>query len=496
MKRLIRKALLWLAALVAVLAILLVLFYAEEDWRGARDWAACQRELAAKGETLDLRQLAPPGKPEDDLSKLQLFAIAYQDDSGHSMGLIARIPSPPQLSRLNVYLGTDKRPKMGNSEEELGNFTKSQPTDLVVWQKFYRSLPEAHLPAQAGTPAQDILETLGQFGAQIDEIPAAVSKDNAFWSTDFDKPFLTPLEGRAFMVTLSEVLSLRAVAHLDNGEAGLAEQDYLLSLNLRPPLVKGCFITNYLMIRGILSSSETILWEGLHRHAWNQMQLSAMDSALASTDMVALAKQSFRVDRAAQLQMMEHYQAPDPTFLQLPEVRSDDSIAELRRLSLVRPTGWWDQDRRHFSLLAQHGIDALNVARGTINPASFAPEHETPRALWKMIYIPISMISGSTFDYLGQPIAEAETYRRLARLACRLEEYRLAHGQYPDQLDDLPDLPAHLNQEVLSEQPLRYRRKGDSYLLYSVGWNQKDDGGVPHEYFPPNQADDWPWPGP
>jgi hypothetical protein len=104
-------------------------------------------------------------------------------------------------------------------------------------------------------------------------------------------------------------------------------------------------------------------------------------------------------------------------------------------------------------------------------------------------------MNGSSFVYLGSRIAKAETYRRLARLACRLEEYRIAHGQYPDKLDDLPDLPAHLNQEVLSENPLQYHRKGDSYLLYSTGWNQKDDGGVLPEPGHDDQGD-WPWPSP
>ncbi len=78
MKRFLYRTLVWGARALLVLILLLVLFYVEEDWRGARDWVACQRELAAKGETLDLRQLAPPGKPEDDLSKVPIFAEMYQ----------------------------------------------------------------------------------------------------------------------------------------------------------------------------------------------------------------------------------------------------------------------------------------------------------------------------------------------------------------------------------------------------------------------------------
>ena len=112
---------------------------------------------------------------------------------------------------------------------------------------------------------------------------------------------------------------------------------------------------------------------------------------------------------------------------------------------------------------------------------------------WRAIYTPVSSLAFYAFDNLGFDIAKAETYRRLARLACRLEEYRIAHGQYPEKLDELPDLPAHLNQEVLSEQPLRYQRKDEGYLLYSLGWNQKDDGGVRAT---DDKVGDWVWPSP
>ncbi len=111
----------------------------------------------------------------------------------------------------------------------------------------------------------------------------------------------------------------------------------------------------------------------------------------------------------------------------------------------------------------------------------------------RSIYTPITQMNRFAFEGTGPRIARAETYRRLARLACRLEEYRITHAQYPDKLEDLPDLPAHLNQEVLSVQPLQYHRKGDSYQLYSLGWNQKDDGGV---YSTDPKEGDWPWPSP
>jgi hypothetical protein len=60
-----------------------------------------------------------------------------------------------------------------------------------------------------------------------------------------------------------------------------------------------------------------------------------------------------------------------------------------------------------------------------------------------------------------------------------LRAYRVERGRYPDRLDQLvpgalvrvPDDPFALKGQ------LRYRRKGDSYVLYSVGPDGKDDSG-------------------
>lgn len=68
----------------------------------------------------------------------------------------------------------------------------------------------------------------------------------------------------------------------------------------------------------------------------------------------------------------------------------------------------------------------------------------------------------------------------LARVACALERHRLAHGQYPETLDDLtPQLIEKLPHDLINGEPLRYQRPGEGrFVLYSVGWNEKDDGGI------------------
>jgi hypothetical protein len=64
-------------------------------------------------------------------------------------------------------------------------------------------------------------------------------------------------------------------------------------------------------------------------------------------------------------------------------------------------------------------------------------------------------------------------------VACALERHRLAKGALPDKLDALiPEFLARVPSDIISGEPLRYRRDADRFTLWSVGWNQTDDAGT------------------
>ena len=77
-----------------------------------------------------------------------------------------------------------------------------------------------------------------------------------------------------------------------------------------------------------------------------------------------------------------------------------------------------------------------------------------------------------------------------AQIACALERCRLSYGGYPPTLETLvPQFIEKLPYDIIggqpspssgsASQPLIYRRPGDGkFLLYSVGWNEKDDDGT------------------
>jgi hypothetical protein len=57
----------------------------------------------------------------------------------------------------------------------------------------------------------------------------------------------------------------------------------------------------------------------------------------------------------------------------------------------------------------------------------------------------------------------------------------------PRFLDSIPN-------DVIGGRPLHYRRvTGGAFMLYSVGWNGRDDGGVRGRPLPATDGD-WVWP--
>ena len=85
--------------------------------------------------------------------------------------------------------------------------------------------------------------------------------------------------------------------------------------------------------------------------------------------------------------------------------------------------------------------------------------------------------------YAGTPFKEtlARTQNALLDVTLALHAYQLEHAHYPARLSTL--VPAYLHaipaDPFALTGPLRYRLNGQQYVLYSVGPDGNDDGGVP-----------------
>jgi hypothetical protein len=81
------------------------------------------------------------------------------------------------------------------------------------------------------------------------------------------------------------------------------------------------------------------------------------------------------------------------------------------------------------------------------------------------------------------PLVQAK--ERLLIAAASLLAYRAHHGEFPHRMEQAL---AHPPLDPLSDQPLKYRREENGFVLYSVGPDGKFDGGKPGGQRDPSQA--------
>jgi hypothetical protein len=170
------------------------------------------------------------------------------------------------------------------------------------------------------------------------------------------------------------------------------------------------------------------------------------------------------------------------------------------------PSGWFYQnalaiDRMHQELLlppvdaAHHHVDVAKHSELDVAMAHELSSGFPPYKMFAKMLLP-------ALDRAINKYAFAQANLDLAQVACALERYRLANGQYPETLAVLsPKFIAALPNDVISGEPLKYRRTNEGqFLLYSVGWNGQDDGGnvgmtktgtTPHV---DQTQGDWVWP--
>jgi hypothetical protein len=141
-----------------------------------------------------------------------------------------------------------------------------------------------------------------------------------------------------------------------------------------------------------------------------------------------------------------------------------DQLYFLRRIS-ARITRW--QERR-----------PMDPADPLEDPEGFFP--------W---YARISRIFDPALHGAASKRDEAAARLALARCALALDACRRQTGSYPRSLDAAQEMRGRpLPEDPFTGGPFRYRLRGDGYLLYSVGANRQDDGGVNNRHRPPPAA--------
>jgi hypothetical protein len=285
----------------------------------------------------------------------------------------------------------------------------------------------------------------------------------------------------------SQALQLRAIAELQKGESEKALDDVKLSLRLADSIHTEPILISQLVRIAILHITLQPVYEGLAEHKWSDAQLAELDSELSELDFLADYELSMRGERAFDIGIIE-YLRHLRTIEKIPDIlystRHDDNVLTTGGFVVFYfgPGGWNHQSELQISRLIQHYISAANVDLQILSPTSVSNadaavnveiEHSTSFNLMERVLLPALGAAANKFAYSQNSV-------NLACVAIALERYRLAHGEFPESLDALaPQFIAQIPHDIINGQSLHYRRTDDGqFVLYSVGWNETDDGGV------------------
>jgi hypothetical protein len=481
---------------VVALIALVILFYLEEDWRGARMWAATKAEWEARGETFDYSKFIPPPVPDDqNLAALPLFKLEagkYFDGSSYlAMLNLTRAMHNSLPNLVDVPIG-------GWQKGELPDMAKIQKAIAANYSIVFK---DAKLPD----------DTLSQFGVIYPfcaELLAA-SATHPDFRINFDYTISPPasrsISALAATIPLSQILTLQSILALDQHQPDVALRDFKTNYELLSGVKRDPTLVGGLVAIGMNDINGAAIFKGLAEHDWSNAQLIEMDHTLKPINFLADFQFAIRSEVANSTANYEFFESANLSQMQETLGMGESGLADV--FLLHWPSGWWDGNKTRITTILFQSLATVDPQARLVFPrrgddlqnrVEQAIRSWKARAPWNIL----AYIAGGRINFAHR-FAQAQVWVDETRIACALERYRLTHGVYPGSLDALaPTYIDEVPHDIMNGQPYHYQlRVNGTYLLYSVGWNQTDDGGqVVLKNDKPSEIDstqgDWVWPTP
>ena len=311
-------------------------------------------------------------------------------------------------------------------------------------------------------------------------------------------------------------LQLKACAELAGGQSGPALEDLELMFRLTDSLKTDPFLISYLVRIACGQVATQPIWEGLAEHRWSDAQLQELETRLQQYNFIADLKAPLAAEQAGSIAMMELVRKKGLGYVLAlnaagrPEATA--AAADAKKLnfigSVIVPRGWYYLEE--LNLCRGFHVElatALDNNKQRVSPAQVKADTQA----FEQMMAPPGFARTTPGTILGHRVmarlllpalgrvilrsATAQTAFNQAAIACALERYRLANGHFPEALAALaPRFISPLPDDVLTGEPYKYRLRDDGqFVLYSVGWDEKDDGGVPGKTLFDDQQGDWVW---
>jgi len=436
----------WTLIGLTVLAVVVAVFYADENWRGKHAWETYRRAREAQGDSFEWSSVVPPPVPDNEnFATTPLFAELF--------------PKPPEHPRLDAA-------KLPDCWKAYGNWNVGRMEDLAAWQVCFTN--------------SDLLAALATYEPILREVAEASHRPKCRFPIRYEDnsaariPHLSPLRN------LTRIYRLRALVELSAGQTDAALKDVQTCLRLADTVKDEPVLISFLVRYAILDLASQPIWEGLAAHRWNKSQLEVLHAEFEKMDQfrpLQLAIAGERLRNHHDIRMASRHPQGFLALLTHGNLLAGEKGSWLDR---AIPSGWFYQNALTVDrFYTETYLPAVDWERRVINPQVFKQVDQTCKTLHTTPYNIFYKLFVPGMPTVAKRAAWSQTSVDKTAVACALERYRLVRGEYPEKLDVLvPEFIAKIPNDVIDGQPLRYRRTGnDEFVLYSIGWNETDDGG-------------------
>ena len=513
----------------------LALFAAFETCRAEIAWRTERARLVAAGEKLTIREVLGPEVPAaQNAGAAAIFAPAFD---------YKRIPDPNERSGLSTtWRGTNATqtlsrwvwfpapflpPKKGKDyKASRANSDKTPLVNLDDWVEYYREsqrealdgqlvsfppwITELRFPEGTNDSARVVLSFLEHTAPALAEIDSAGRLPRSQFPLHYEEAFATLLPHLTELIHANEALQVRCAARLATGQTNLAAEDVDSAWRVAELLREEPFLISQMVRDRQSRAAAGTLWQGLAFHTWNDADLARWQNLLARIDYRKGLAAAFEAERLLAFNFLDGLIASPASShlggLSFP-ANDEDGWSRLQTLAgsffgraFIRQN---EVALSRFSGITVNGVERWTQATPPgslldLLPAFAAAEGERKQqTAFFSPYTAILQMLAPSLRNSAVKTAQAEAIARMAAVACALERYRLAHGEYPESLAALSlALMVSIPSDPVTRKPIHYSRTDDGWFLLSCGNKDESDNTGVHPPGKEQDVFDWIWPVP
>ncbi|HSY17200.1 MAG TPA: hypothetical protein VK815_02660 [Candidatus Acidoferrales bacterium] len=323
-------------------------------------------------------------------------------------------------------------------------------------------------------PAADYLAWSDTFQGDFDLIREALKRPYARMDGDYSSPIQMPIPNYVNVRAVAQVLAQRAQCELLLGRPEQALAELTLLNDMRrlleaAPTGKPMTLVAAMINVAVTGVYTDVIADGIRWHAWREPQLAALEAQLAKINLAPDLVGALGEEMQIPVYVIDHMQY------------SKSDLFHVGKFDWM-PRGWLYQNLVFISAIDHKAAASWDAGQNIFLPGKMAEcqrDLDTINDRFRPDFL-LAIIAVPNYSRAVETTACNQARVWEGQMACALERYRLKQGAYPESANQLmPGFMEKLPHDIIGGRPLKYRRtEAGKFLLYSIGWNEADDGGM------------------